>query len=255
MQKTRKTLLVASALLFPITLYYFSPVLIIEGAAKGILVGSAIMFTLQFLSALFLGRAFCGWLCPGGGIQDFCATAVSKRAKGGGLDNIKYIIWTVWIAAIIAVLMLAGGFKSVDPLYGTVYGISMGDVFQFIIYYAVVALIVVTAFLAGRRAFCHYICWMAPFMVIGRKVRNAMRLPGLQLTAENSKCKSCKKCNVVCPMSLGVMDMVQKGEMENTECVLCGECKSSCSHGAIRLEFNKRSSKPKLEHNSKRNLV
>jgi ferredoxin-type protein NapH len=35
-------------------------------AAKGIVNGSFISFTLMFLSALFLGRLWCGWACPAG---------------------------------------------------------------------------------------------------------------------------------------------------------------------------------------------
>lgn len=64
-QKIRRTLILVSLLVFPITLNYFSPALILEGAAKGIINGSFMTFSLQFLSSLFLGRGFCGWLCPG----------------------------------------------------------------------------------------------------------------------------------------------------------------------------------------------
>jgi len=82
-QKIRKALIIVSFLLFPVTIYYFSPVLIIQGAMEGIIVGSFILFALLFASSLFLGRAFCGWLCPAGGLQEICAISNDKLAKGG----------------------------------------------------------------------------------------------------------------------------------------------------------------------------
>lgn len=80
-QKLRKALVLISFLFFPITLYYFSPYLIIQGAFEGIVTGSFIVFTLMFLVSLFLGRAFCGWVCPAGGLQECCTLAVDKKAR------------------------------------------------------------------------------------------------------------------------------------------------------------------------------
>lgn len=48
-QRYRKALLFLSLLLFPVTLYYFSPMLILQGASQGIINGSFIVFGLMFL--------------------------------------------------------------------------------------------------------------------------------------------------------------------------------------------------------------
>jgi polyferredoxin len=60
-QRLRKFLALVSFLLFPVTIYYLSPVLPLQGAAEGVLVGSLILFGLLFLASLVAGRAFCGW--------------------------------------------------------------------------------------------------------------------------------------------------------------------------------------------------
>lgn len=57
-------LILISFFLFPVTFYYLSPVLIIEAAYNGIVNGSFIVFSLLFITALVLGRGWCGWLCP-----------------------------------------------------------------------------------------------------------------------------------------------------------------------------------------------
>jgi ferredoxin-type protein NapH len=78
-QRIRKALLLVSLLLFPITIYYFSPYIIVDGAAQGIINASFLVFGLMFISALFAGRLWCGWLCPAGSLQE-CGAAINKRA-------------------------------------------------------------------------------------------------------------------------------------------------------------------------------
>jgi ferredoxin-type protein NapH len=79
--------------LFPLIYYYFSPYLVIMGAAEGIVAGSLIIFTSLFVSSLFLGRAFCGWVCPAGATQELCAKVRSKGFKNRKRNWIKYVIW------------------------------------------------------------------------------------------------------------------------------------------------------------------
>ncbi len=59
-QRIRKALIFVSLLPFPITLYYFSPVMIMESASQGIINASFIVFGLMFVAALFVGRLWCG---------------------------------------------------------------------------------------------------------------------------------------------------------------------------------------------------
>ena len=78
-QKTRRILAVAMVILFPVIYYYFSPYLIIMGAAEGIIVGSFIVFAGLFFTSLFAGRAFCGWICPAGATQELCFKVNGKN--------------------------------------------------------------------------------------------------------------------------------------------------------------------------------
>lgn len=169
-QNIRKALILISFLLLPITIYYLSPYLIIQGASEGIVAGSFVFFSLLFLFSLFFGRAYCGWLCPGAGLQECCQIVSNRKVQGGKLDRIKYFIWVPWIIGIIIAAVAAGGLRTVDILYHTWHGISVAQPGDYIIYYGVVILIVVLAFTCGKRSFCHYACWMAPFMVIRSKI-------------------------------------------------------------------------------------
>lgn len=236
-QKIRETLVLISFLLFPITLFYFSPALVIQGAAEGIITGSFIVFVLLFLSSLVFGRAFCGWVCPAGGIQEMIGKIQPKPVKKG--NYIKWIIWIPWIAAILYVSIKNHGFHIVQPFYQTNHGISVTDVPSLIVYFFIVALIIVPAFVVGKRSFCHHICWMAPFMILGRKVRNALKMPALQLKSNAETCTHCQTCTINCPMSLPVEKMVNAKSMENPECILCGKCVDNCHSKSINYSFGR----------------
>jgi len=112
---------------------------------------------------------------------------------------------------------------------------------------AIAGLIAVLALAVGKRAFCHTTCWMAPFMIIGRKIRNAVNWPSLQLVIDKEKCVNCKICNQKCPMSLAVESMVQQNSMENTECILCGSCVDNCPKQVIKYSFGKKSNQTNLQ--------
>lgn len=56
-QQVRNGILLASMLLFPVTINYLSPYLIIDAAGQGIINGSFIVFIGLFLTSLVFGRA------------------------------------------------------------------------------------------------------------------------------------------------------------------------------------------------------
>ena len=237
-QRVRQAMIIIALLLFPVVINYLSPYIIIDGASQGIINGSFIVFVGMFLSALFVGRLWCGWVCPAAGLQEVCFAANSRPARGGRLNWIKWGIWIPWIAIIAAMAISAGGYSQIDFLHLTDSGISVDRPEGYIIYYTVVGIIVILSLTAGKRAFCHYGCWMAPFMIIGRKIRNTVRWPSLRLRADSERCVACKKCNKACPMSLDVQSMVAGPSMENAECILCGSCVDTCPNQVIEYTFS-----------------
>ena len=80
-QSTRKAIIFGVFLLMPIILNFFSPYVIIDGAAQGIINGSFVLFGLLFLSSLFLGRLWCAWVCPAAGLQEACFSMNGRPAR------------------------------------------------------------------------------------------------------------------------------------------------------------------------------
>jgi len=79
---------------------------------------------------------------------------------------------------------------------------------------------------------------MAPFMILGRKIRNLFRWLSLRLRADADACIDCERCTRECPMSLDVHGMVRSAAMENSECILCGSCIDICPKDVIHYTFN-----------------
>jgi ferredoxin-type protein NapH len=240
-QSFRRALLLVSFLLFPVTYYYLSPYLIIMGASERTASGSMAVFGVMTLSALVLGRMFCGWLCPAGGLGE-ALFAVQDQKANNRFNWTRWLVWIPWMVVMILVTLRAGGINRVDVLYQTDHGISLttaGGMGPYIIFYAVLALVFVLSLTSGRRGFCHHACWMAPFMMIGRGARNALHLPAIQLRADAPACVACHACTIACPMSLEVQAMVPSGRMENSECILCGTCVDVCPCNVIRYDFGR----------------
>jgi ferredoxin-type protein NapH len=236
-QRARTAVSLISLLLFPVTLYYLSPAVIAMGAAEGVVTGSAFVFAALFLSSLVLGRGFCSWVCPAGALQDCAARANGRPVRSGRVGLIKYFIWVPWLALIVLLFARAGGAKAVEPAYMTEHGISALGLPGFISYYAVIAIFLLFGLLGRRRLACHSICWMAPFMILGRRIKDALPYPSLRLLARREACTSCGSCDRSCPMSLPVSALVARGDMRHDECILCGECVDGCPSKAISLSW------------------
>lgn len=232
-QKIRTLVLIISMLLFPITIWYMSPYLIMQGAMEGIMTGSFIVFTLMLFGSVFFGRLFCSFICPMGGMQECLFAVNGNLPKQGWKNNIKYVIWTVWILAVHVCFLFRKEDITIDFFYMTDHGISIAQIYNYVIYYGVIFLVLIPSVLFGKRVFCHYFCWMAPFMVIGTKIRNLLHLPGIHIVSEQKKCISCKICNQNCPMGLNVAEFVKDNRDFGAECIQCGACVDHCPKQAL----------------------
>lgn len=226
-QKIRRGLLAFTALIFPLLFLFMSPAIIIFGASKGILSGSAIVFGALLLSSVIGSRLFCGWLCPGGAIQDQVAGANDKPWNSKWKNAVKYIIWFLWFSCVVVLWILHRPLKA-DFFYFTEVDISI-----IISYFMVAIIIYLFTLLTGGRGMCHSLCWMAPFMVIGEKIADLLHIPRFRLKADSKSCVSCGQCSKKCPMSLNVQEMVRSGNMDSSECISCLQCVDTCPKKVI----------------------
>lgn len=232
--QSSSTLVILSALMFHVFLIFhllFSPVIIVFASQKGIINASFIAFLVISVLSLFFGRAYCSWFCPGCGVQEIMSLFVKRKAKTNNAIYIKYVIFTLWIGLII-IGYISSGIYRVDLSYG------MTDIsFSRKIIFTIGAIIIIAPVTAvfGRFASCKYICWQAPFMIIGTKVRDYFHLRGLRLKAQKTGCTGCNLCTIKCPMNIDVMAHVKNGKMSDDECILCRKCIDNCKCKVIKF--------------------
>lgn len=131
---------------------------------------------------------------------------------------------------------IINGFRDVDMTYG------MMDITierKIILTTGAILIIVPLTAIFGQFASCKYVCWQAPFMIVGTKIRDYLRLRGLRLKANLNNCTSCKICNKKCPMNLDVLGNINKKKLNDTECILCGNCIDNCKQKVIKYSMTK----------------
>lgn len=238
-QKIRRGIILISLLLFPITLNFFSPYVSIDGAMAGVISGSLLLFMLMFISGMFFGRAWCGWICPMAGLSEFALTINSRNVNVKKLRIIRYSIFTVWAGIILMMFILAGGIKGIDPLRLTENGISVDAPVKYIIYYFVLAVFVILTLSLGKRGACHSICWMSPFLTVGYNLGKLLKIPQLRIIDDSQKCIECGICSKKCSMSINVCSVIKDNCIKTSDCILCGECVDGCKKKILKYGIKK----------------
>ncbi|MFC2007046.1 4Fe-4S binding protein [Chloroflexota bacterium] len=184
-----------------------------------------ILMYLVFALALFVGPAFCGWVCPLGSFQEWLGKLGKKISKRNFNNLIPYhidkylrylryvvLVWVVYVTATSAVLF----FADYDP-YFALFNFWTGDVATSGL---IILAIVILLSLFIERPFCKYAC---PYgAVLG--VFNLFRIFKIKRNIET--CIDCKACDRVCPMSIKVSNGVV---VRDHQCISCLECTSEFS--------------------------
>lgn len=239
MKNKRRLFLLIMFFTLPITLNFFSPYIIIDGLFNKFISGAFLVWTIMAVSSLFIGRAFCAYVCPYGAWQmiiDRCIEKPLKKIKG--LKILKYILGITWVSIIVFALISNSGYK-LNLFYLTEGYVSVDKISNLIGYFTILTLLAVLPIILGKRATCHYLCPMSILNIAGNKIKSKFNIPSLKLEAEQSNCKKCGACNKSCPMSINVMEKVQHNNMKSSDCILCGECSKACKFGAINRTCGK----------------
>jgi len=213
-----------------------SPDLLLFGASEKVLAGDVLFFGILFVLSLVAGRLFCGWICPAGSLQDY-GCEINKKPNRNQLNWIKMIFFVPWILFFLLLVIFSGGVNHVDIFYKRAFGVSIAGATEWTMYFMTVAIVLLLMLFTGKRGFCHFLCWISPFMIVGGKVRDKLHFPSLRIFTKPELCNACGSCSHVCPMSLPVSELMKKGDIIHAECTLCLSCVDICPKDAIKLGF------------------
>ena len=212
------------------------------------------------LLVAFLGKAWCGWICPFGLIQDWLTALrnklgvrerlISPKAKAA-LAPLKYVL-LVYLAVIPLLITL--GFlpedfslpfcsicpgKSLLPLFaGDARYLTLNFNNQVTFWFSLALLIITGIMLVGMFFKDRFFCIFCPMLAL---IHLLKPLTALRLVKEPSACVGCGNCRRSCPMDIEkVYQERVSQDVQTDECLDCASCAETCpSESALSLKFFK----------------
>ncbi len=177
------------------------------------------------LSAVFIGRAFCSWICPAGLVNQVIAK-VSLLKSNIRKSYAKVLSYSGFIAAVAVVLVLWFGLnnpRSIPPIRVGEFWSAVALSFTHATPYWLVRTIVVLAIVAGGfivgNLWCRFACPTGGLLELIRRF-SVFRI------YKTDACNDCDRCLKVCEM---------KTRPDEINCTNCGDCIGSCPVEAIEI--------------------
>ena len=184
--------------------------------------------------SLLAGRAFCGWMCPIGTLQDMLAgwarrlsggskpKARGKRSKAKFPMELPPIVdkWARYLKYLVLLIVLIASVWTVYPPLRDIcparalFSFELGEP----LLVSVLITFIITSLLI-KRFWCKYLCPLGAFLAITNK------FAPLRVTIDKNNCTDCGRCEAECPVDIPAIPE----NMRNLECVQCLECVETCA--------------------------
>lgn len=220
-----------------------------------------LVFTMAsfLLFFLILGKAFCGWVCPLGTVQEWINRVGRRfglpmhRLASDKVGRVRPLKWLILLALVFLLPLLAGlgvaphglGNPYCDVCPSRIVttlltantdelalrthdglALALGALANTLMGFVIIGA------LAIRQPFCR-IC---PMLALNGAFKH------LSLTRldkrEHSKCESCGVCAKACPMDIPEIHLRHGRQAYHDDCTLCGRCAEFCpDDDVIRIRF------------------
>ena len=223
-----------------------------------------LMVFLTFFAFFFvIGKAFCGWVCPLGTLQDWIGKVGRRfniglrRFEQGDLGAVKRVRPWKWVLllGLVFLLPLLTGLGVTPHSLGNPYceicpsrvattlltgnteelALRLGDGWKFGLGAVANTLFgfILVGGLALRLPFCR-ICPLLAFNSVFQRL-SPMRLAK---PAMHESCSKCGICTEACPMDIPEIARQSGRKAYNEDCTLCGRCVEYCPQdGIIKLKW------------------
>lgn len=212
-----------------------------------------------FVFFVFLNKAFCGWVCPMGTVQELAykfGRLINRplhRFEAGNVGKVRPVKWLMLLVLVLGLPLLAGmgvapdqtgdpfcqvcpsriattlltadteqiALRTANPVNFTLAAIG-NTLFGFVL----------LAAFAARQPFCR-ICPLLSLNALFQKL-SPMRLVKIQ----HDKCDKCGICTIACPMDIHEIARNYGSKAFHEDCTMCGRCAEYCpDDGVIQIKF------------------
>jgi ferredoxin-type protein NapH len=207
-----------------------------------------------YLFFVVLNKAFCGWICPLGTIQEL----LYKLGRRLGLNRhhlkpvhagrLRPVKWLVLIGLVFALPLLAGlgvapheagdafcqvcpsrilttlatgNLEQVAVSTQSLAGIGFGLVRDFLVGFVIIAA------LAIRQPFCR----VCPMLALHASIRRLS--PTRLVKKQHDRCEKCGICHKACPMDIPEIWQEHGTKAFTEDCTLCARCVEFCPDDGI----------------------
>lgn len=176
------------------------------------------------LLVLLFGRAFCGWACPGGLVNQLLGKLAPRKQRSPGfLSRLTPYLMYLALAAAIYVWWGMGQPREAIPIRVGDFFASVGLTFEhanlFWLVRTVTVLALVAASLLVANLWCRFACPTGGALELLKRF-------AIFKVYKTDKCNDCDRCLQVCEMAT---------RPQETNCTNCGDCLGSCPQNAIKL--------------------
>lgn len=208
------------------------------------------IFTLSLLlfviiTTLFLGRLYCGWLCPFGAVIEFLYNIKTffekkyKKSLGKEIeieiieDNKivkflrKYEYLYRYIKYLIMILILILPSLIILEPFQYLFFITQTEL-KFLLYLIFIFILSIIFI----RIWCRYLCALGAFLGLLSKISL------FKLTIQKEHCLNCEICKTICPTN-AIITKNDKLKILNSECILCNKCRQNCGPQNVKIIKNK----------------
>jgi len=205
----------------------------------------------------FLGRAFCGWICPFDVILSLFERKMWRRETRYTIPRRiarREVLVPLLVVGVYLVLSFIYGypfFTTISPiasttkfssiLLGVLYnvpGATMGLLLGWatILVGATVLNTVADRVFGVKRLWCRYLCPVGFIYGIAFNRNSSLKV----YVDHPDKCINCMLCNITCPMSIDVHSFVEENYVDDLRCIMCGRCVEVCPTGVFKFSIRPR---------------
>lgn len=191
--------------------------------------------------ALVAGRAFCGWMCPLGTVQDLLAgwasrlTGEKRHVPGKRSPALLPFHLPASIDRRLRMLKYGGLVLVMIGSLFTVYPplhefCAVRAIFSFhmtpLLGLSLAAFLLISILV--ERAFCKYFCPLGAFLAVFNKISP------LRIVTEPQRCTHCGRCDIEC--SMGIEQVPDN--TRDLECIRCLDCLDTCARdGSLTIRI------------------
>ena len=179
-----------------------------------------------WITILFVGVFFCGWICPFGALQDWFGWIAQKlhfpryklpQKLQQYVQLLRYVLYGLSVINIVLFFLNSRFFFEQSVVAGAWEWVSGSVMVLFLL-----------ATLFTDRPFCNYFC------VKGASLGVWSVLRPIGITREEKSCVHCSKCDQICPMNIEVSSVAF---VRHPNCINCMQCLTACPKGCIKFKL------------------